>query len=482
LTARQIGRTLAGLLLGSLLLPLGCKRESSTAPIRLPAGDAVWFEDGVATAADETETTLAKGGFGAVFLPAIELSGQGDRWSTKELDPPERPFQRARVHLVLSAGPEAETAMKDPRNAAALGDAAGLAAKVAIRNAPKFGPLGGVHLHFPFSEGSADGLGIVLKSVREKIGKEPLLTWSLLYAPGDAEREKLKTAIAPADGEVAFVFGDAHAEAVATDQLDRPWLAAFAPAARGHRLSGDTATVLPEIVLAKMTDDSRVEFAHDLSIKEESASAFLLTPHEPITIGRWSFPSGQGIQFRQPSLSDMVFRFGADLAGRRFVRGRTVAVSGRTEAERIFTLAALNDVMLGHPLNADLRVTLEPGRNGISVAAENPTPNASLVSRTSNWVEIDLPPGGILDVRPGGFDRFEVFGPNGEAVTLGAATRIRLYETLVMPWEKVLAAQVALKRPPGKGCCAHRVHVLSSAGAEIAREGDVLVTPSPAAK
>ena len=82
-------------------------------------------------------------------------------------------------------------------------------------------------------------------------------------------------------------------------------------------------------------------------------------------------------------------------------------------------------------------------------------------------------------MKAGGFDRFEVFGPNGEPVTLGLATRIRFFETLVSPWEKVQASQLTLRRAPGKDCCAHRIHVLSSAGAEISREGDAVLTTSP---
>jgi hypothetical protein len=94
-------------------------------------------------------------------------------------------------------------------------------------------------------------------------------------------------------------------------------------------------------------------------------------------------------------------------------------------------------------------------------------------------VEIDLPGGGIADVRAGGFDRFEVFGPDGAAVSLGRATRVRFFETLVGPLEKIEPARIVVRRPPAKDCCAHRVHVLSSAGAEVSREGDAGTTPAP---
>jgi hypothetical protein len=42
----------------------------------------------------------------------------------------------------------------------------------------------------------------------------------------------------------------------------------------------------------------------------------------------------------------------------------------------------------------------------------------------------------------------------------------------VSPWEKIEAARILVRRPPRKDCCVHRIHVLSSAGAEVAREGD----------
>lgn len=468
-----------GLLLTLAAAAGGCKPTSQDGPVRLSAGDAVWFEDGVATAADETESTLGKGGFASVFLPAVQVRFDGGRWTTRSLDPPAQPFARIPVHLVISAPPEAAEALHDPAGASSLADSVGLAAKIALRDGARFGRVRGIHIDVPFAPADAERFGAVLRGVRDKLPKEVLLTWSLRFPVGQEYQSKLRDAAEPADGAVAFLLGeDSGADPIATDQLGRPWLAAYSPEARGRKVGDETNVRYPEILLARMTNDPRVEFAHDLSIKDESASAFLLTAHQPITIGAYSFRPGDAVQFRQPSLSDMVFRLGADLAGRRFVRGRTVLLSGKTEADRIFTLAALNDILLGRSLNTDLRVSIATNRNSLSVSAENPTPHASLVSRTSNWVEVDLPPGGILDVRAGGFDRFEVFGASGEAVTLGLANRIRLFETLVGPWEKIDPAQITLRRPTGKGCCGHRTHVLSSAGAEVVREGDVVLTPS----
>jgi hypothetical protein len=43
-------------------------------------------------------------------------------------------------------------------------------------------------------------------------------------------------------------------------------------------------------------------------------------------------------------------------------------------------------------------------------------------------VDIERP--GVRDIRPGGFDRYEVYADNGKPVSLGRARRVRFFETL----------------------------------------------------
>lgn len=474
MSGRRAGRVF--LVLGmAAALSAGCSRSKSRGAPSLPASDAVWFEEGVAEGAPETETELSSGGFGSVFLPAAVLVRDGTRWASKEAaPPPERPFDKLPVTLVISAGAEARKALSDPGTASALGDAAWLAARAAMNAGPRFGRVSGIHLDFPFAPQDALAYAAVLQALRAKLPRTTLLTWSLRFAPSQEQLPALRNVAGVADGAVAFVFGEgAAADPASTDGMGFPWLAGFAPAARGKVASaeGEEAT-LPERVLARLTDDARVEFANDMTFKEESASTFLLTPREALAVGDFRFQPEEKIRFRQPSLSDMIYRLGAGLAGRRHFRGRVVLVSGRREADRIFTVAALNDILLGHPLDPDLRVSIGAIRGGVTLAAENPTPHASLVSRLSNWVEVDLPGGDIVDVKPGGFDRYEVFGPQGEPVTLRRGVRLRFFETLVGPFEKIEPATILMRHPPADGCCAHRIHVASSTGAEVAREGN----------
>jgi hypothetical protein len=478
LSARRAGHVFL-ILAMAVAVSGGCSRSKSRGDPRLPASDSVWFEEGVAEGAPETETDLSSGGFGSVFLPAAVLVRDGTRWASKEaVPPPGRPFDKLPVTLVISAGEEARKALSDPGTASALGDAAWLAAKAAINAGPRFGRVRGIHLDVAFAPQDALAYAALLQAVRTKLPPTMLLTWSLRFAPSEEQLPALRNVAAVADGAVAFVFGEgAAADPAATDRMGFPWLAACAPAARGRSAAaeGEEGT-LPERVLASLTDDARVEFANDMTFKEESASTFLLTPHEALAVGEFRFQPEEKIRFRQPSLSDMIYRLGAGLAGRPHFRGRVVLVSGRREADRIFTLAALNDILLGHPLDPDLRVSIGAVPGGVTVAAENPTPHASLVSRTSNWVEVDLPGADIVDVKPGGFDRYEVFGQQGEPVTLRRGVRLRFFETLVSPLEKIEPATILVRHPPGDGCCAHRIHVASSTGAEVTREGDVAVT------
>ena len=469
----RAGRAFFFLLSAVLVCAAGCGRRASQTAARLTPGDAVWLQDGTTEAPDAVEPAMARAGFASVFLPAATLTHAGGLWRATPAERPPAPYRKLPVSLVFSAGADTHAALAGPDGAQALGDALWIAAKPVLRDAALYGRVRGVHLDVSFAAAESPAWATAVQAFRARLPRAMLLTWTLPFSPTEPEREALQKISASTDGAVAVVFGEGPAaDPSAVDQLGTPWLAGYSPSARGRSTpAGGVERLLPESVLARLTDDPAVEFSHNLSLKEDSSSSFLLTPHQPVSVGDARFAPGERVIFRQPSVSDLVYRLGADLAGRRFVRGRVVLLAGRAEADRIFTLAALNDVFLGRPLGPDLRVGLETSRGSVSVSAENSTPNASVISRTSNWVEVDFPSGGISDVRAGGFDRFEVFGSDGRAVTLGRATRVRFFETLVGPGEKIAPARVVLRKPP-KDCCAHRIHLISAAGPEVAREGD----------
>ena len=82
-----------------------------------------------------------------------------------------------------------------------------------------------------------------------------------------------------------------------------------------------------------------------------------------------------------------------NLAGKRNALGRAVLFGGATEGERVFAVAALEDVLLGRALAPVLEVARPAGRPQRGHGrALNRTHHASVASRVDNWVEVDLAP------------------------------------------------------------------------------------------
>jgi len=227
-----------------------------------------------------------------------------------------------------------------------------------------------------------------------------------------------------------------------------------------------------EAALRGLLDNSRVALGHDLS---EDLSGLLLRLSGPVRAGGVAFSGGDQIAFRQPAFSEFLYRLGADSAGRRFARGRVVALDGSLESERILALGTIADVLLGRALLPDVRVALEAQKSGIVVLLENGSSHATEISRTANWVDVEVLSRGIRDVEIGGFDRYEVFDPGGRPVSLGRATRVRFYETLLAPLERLEPARILLRQRPPEGCCRFRHRALAASGRELA--GDWAVPP-----
>ena len=470
LTARRA----AGLLL--LVGVVGCPRivQKVSKAREVPSGDAIWLEETVGSEDADVEKQIVHSGFTAAFLPAVRMARGPEGWAATEVAPPPRPFDRTAVFLTVTGGPEISQAAApaDPNAAAPFAVRVLAALEAPLKTRALYGSrIAGIHLDFPFAADAAASYGEFLKALRAKLPPGLLLTVSLHFAPEEADRPKFVEALAAADGFVVFVFGEAAtASPVAADEIGKPWWAAYSPGATGtwKDAYGEAKGPLAEKHLLALVDDPRLELTNELPFKEEAASGFLITARQPVQAAGTKFGAGDRLSFRQPSLAEMLYRFGADLAGRRRVRGRIVVMPGSSDKERLFTLGALEDVLLGHPLDPDVRVSVTGARSPvITVEAHNANTHASVISRSLNWVEVDMPEGGLRDVQPGGFDRFEVYDAQGKMVTPGRATRVRFFETLVAPFEAIEPARILLQRPASAECCRFRQSIVSSAGPEV---------------
>ncbi len=469
------------------LAAAACARQKDAGQRQVPMGDAVWLSAGLSAAPAEAEEAARRGAFGRVFLPTLQLARAGDTWKAKAVPDGSAPFSASPVVLVVErAGDfavELAPGAEQPL-ATALGD--GLSRILQERS--KIGRVEGVHLDLPFAPAAAEAFGALAERLRARLPADLFLTATLGPLPNEEEREDYLRRLSALDGFVVFVFGvGAAADPIGADALGKPWWAGYRPGGRGEwsSRSGALRGLLTERFLEGLTESGQISLEHDLGIRQEGVDGFVLRPQASVTVEGATLDAGDRITFQQPAVAELMYRFGADLTGRRHVRGRLVVLDGSAESERVFTLAALSDVLLGRPLLPDFRVRLETDGAGILLSAENLTSHASVVSRTANWVEVDLPGGQIRDVQPGGFDRYEVFDAEGRPVTPGRATRVRFYETLVAPWERIETAAILLRGRPPSGCCRFRQHVLAASGTELAgdwTEPPPEPTPTPRPK
>jgi hypothetical protein len=452
-------------------------RGSSKVGAGVPAGNGIWFANGFAgrESENEAEASLSRGGFSWVLLPAARIERRDGRWFIVKLKPPPEPFARLPVSLVIEGGLDAALALSSNQAAVrrSLEDTLAVAGRTVIGEGTRFGSVRGVHLDLPFTAETTSAYGALVQRVRRRLPSELFLSVSLRFDPPAGEKKKLWPLAPAADGLIAMIFGEHdQANPASADLLGKPWWAGYEPGSEGRWTSGkgDDRGSLPESFLATLSDDPRMDFHLDVEIGGGAGVGYIFKARRSFAVGARQFAAGDEIVFRQPSIADMAWQLRTDIAGRRFARGRVVRLAGASESERFFTLAALNDILLGRPLLPSLRVSVEPGKNSVSVSAENLSSLPTLLSRTSNWIEVDLTQPGIRDVHPGGFDRYEVYAANGRRVSLGRAERVRFYETLVGPSEKIEPATILMRRGAPSGCCRLRFHLIAASGAEVASD------------
>jgi hypothetical protein len=342
-----------------------------------------------------------------------------------------------------------------------------------------FGRVTGVLLDFPFSATTGERGAELVAGLKRGLPAGVFAAIAMRASPVSEDEQKALTSLtAAADVLAAFVFGpEGRADPVAIDALRRPWWAVYSGATRAQRASGEPVA---ERYLEPLSGDPRVDFENDLSANDASVAGFHLTARQAVRLEGLSLSPGERVTFRVPALPEMLFQLGANLAGKRFVLGRVLLFEGRSDAERIFPVAAFEDVLLGRTLKPSLDVSVQPaGSRVVLVEAANRGPHASMVSRQSNWVEVDLAPARAADVQPGGFDRYEVYDAAGRPVTPGRATRVRLYETLVAPGETISPARILVRGALPRTCCPHRLRVIAAAGPEAATDWTAPPPPTP---
>jgi hypothetical protein len=433
------------------------------------------------------EERLARLSAAAVFLPAGALTVQGGRSAFEASPAPPRAVTGPGVVLVVRAEPvvaaplATKTGLDPDATAAALAGGLG-----PIAQAGAFGRVIGIHLDFPFSVESAKRSGELTAALKTRMPGVFVSIAAPLAAGTEEAREALQPLTDQVDGLVVRVFGpDARADIASIDLLGPPWWAAFATAAEGSRVSASGSTEgAPETWLDPLTGNASVDFENDLSVPDANFSAFHLIARSPVRLEGLSLEPGDRITYRVPALTEMLFQLGSALAGKRHALGRLLIFNGPEEAGRIFPVGAFEDVILGRSLLPVLEARVTPaGRGAFTLEAVNRSTHASITSRTSNWIEVDVAPAHPADVGLGGFDRYATYDAAGQAVSPGRATRVRFFETLVVPGEAIAPARLVLRGKVPAPCCRWRTEVIAASGTREASEWvepPVPPTPTPA--
>jgi hypothetical protein len=498
----SLRRALALVLALSVPAAAACNRRTGAAKRTPPiAGDSIWFSDGVGAGDAAIGDALAQFRFAAAYVPARRLEA-GSTGAGIDLPPPPRPLTRVPVVLVVSAS-ENPLADADEKRGKEFGGVLAREIAATLARGGAFGAVRGVHLDVPFDGASAQAHAAALKEARARLshllgrsekaagppGRDVPITISIRKPPpaDEAEKKAVRALVSRSDGIVAFLFGDVGdaADPDFVDSLGKPWWAAYGSATRGvmRRSSGDAGQPIDEGALDPLTDDPRTELVHEVPWRQQRGAEFTLRAARPLALPGATLAAGDSAVFSQPSLAELVDRFGKDTSRRQFARGRVVVVGGASDTGRHFPVAAIADVIAGRPPVAELRgSTVAEGGRLVRIGAENPTPHGSVVSREQNWIEVDLSPARVGDVELGGFERWEAYDERGRPVTPGRATRVRLYETYLAPYEQLEPARLRVRgRLPGE-CCRMRTHVTSAAGREVGTDWGMSSEAGAAAK
>jgi len=470
--------------LGAALLASACRKaaappQGAEAARQPPKGDVIWLLDPSASGEAGLAPQLSRLGSAALFLPAGRIDLADGRWALVADAPPAHPL--GAVVLVLRAGEALAGGFhgEGAPDGAAIGAALGPVMAEAARSGV-YGHALGVHLDLPFDAAGAGRYAELVSALRRSVSGAFVSISVRALPKSDDERKRIAPLFAAADALVAFVFGSGpRVDPVAMDAFRRPWWAAYDTRASGTLLgpNGDARGSVPAPLLDALSGNPRVELENDLSANDASFTAFTLTLRGPVKVEGLTLAAGDRIAFRIPSVSEMLFQLGSSMAGKHYALGRAILFEGATEAERVFSLAAFEDVLLGRSLVPVLEGSVQPaGRNAVAVELVNRSHQATVVSRVANWIEVDLSPARPAEVQLGGFDRYEVYDAAGRPVSPGRATHVRLFETLVAPAETVTPARIVVRGALPASCCRFRIHAYAAAGPEVVSDWS---TPPP---
>ena len=447
--AGRTGRSLAGILVASLLLaPASCRKTRNepgpdTSPA-VPRGDSLFLAEAPAFVPDDVDAELASMQVLRLYVPAATLSKSG---AITPLPPPPTPLRRPLVLTVL--GEEGAAASLAGRGEAVGAEWARSLATI-LGNARSWGRVEGVHFHLWPSPEVAKDLGAGLAAVRRALGVPVSVT-----LPPSAQPEKWKPLAGAASEALVLAFGrrpelggqivsDWPEEIARAFPLPFRLLVVFG----GYGRTGDGTTfagrILPDGKIDEFSKDHALDFDFGQVFSSEPGTVCIFKPRAGT---RGSSLAADGGYARFESLTTAEgLRFLASAARWSVpnLRGRVFLVEGVPKDGHLVGYPAVRALLTGKPLEPRLQVEGIPGESGrgyteFDVRATNAGPAPTELSHYNNWIQVRVEGGTVALVKPGDFDRYEQLTSESDGykpTSSSTAVVARLFENIFAPGER----------------------------------------------
>jgi hypothetical protein len=455
---RRAGREAGWTVVLALLAAGGCRARGGRDLRRIPSGIAIEFTDGAAAVPRELEARLLRIGVDGLFVPAVRLVADGNGARVEGIAPPEAPYL-APVYLeAVGAGELAPYFAEKGRRA---GEVLWRALTAAAESG-RYGRVAGLHLALGIP-GEGEGFGKALAVLRRRMPDSWTLSTEIRAPLRGQAAGRWASWRRYLDFAVPWVFGrlgrpgggpPASADVGRLSRSAVPLLPGYAPQGWGAvEAAGRPDTWLPDSVVNELSENPRFDFSFGdvLGDPDENVYVFTATGASRGGPAGVSWRVGDRVTFRERRTADFV----RALAASRSRRARIVRLESLADGRHLIGFAVLEDILLGRPVRPALSITRLGTTREASLVVLNASAECSELSRLHNWVEIRVEGGPVADVRPGGFDRYEIFDAAGRPADPARARRIRFYENFIAPGESITSGPIRLRAPARLYASAH---------------------------
>lgn len=403
-------------------------------------GDALFLAEAPAVVPDEVDAELETMGISRLYVAGATLSASGN--ISLLMPPPPNRIKKPVIFVVMGE-PGSEDSLRAGANGELTGESWGIGIKKALSEAQSWATVTGVHLHLRIEPVHVPVLVSALKALGKNLPGIPLS----VTLPSGAPPESWKP-LAPVLSE-ALIFsmgrrpetGDRlvpELSDAAAKSFPIPYRLLIVPGGYGQGGADGMGRRIPDGEIDRLSEDRNLDFDFGEVLSSDAGSSYVFKPRAGMSPSATPLAAdGGSAKFRLVSMDEIVrFLSGASRWGTVNFLSRVFLVDGVPHDGHILGYPALRAFLTGKAMDPRLEISVQPSATGkgwteFSIRAANLSSTPTDLSHLNNWVQIRIENGTILAVKPGDFDRFDLFSSSEEGasrVPFGRAQVCRLYE------------------------------------------------------